>query len=107
MNVNLRAGEFQLKSKLNPKSLADETVGLKKTDLVEIEKLKNERRRKELCKLKASNSRLYDVKLEEKVFRNRDCVDYLKNEVNKSALRMLHVKSGVNITDAIYRVEEK
>ena len=37
MNINLRAGEFLLKSKLNPKSSAGETVGLKKTDLVEIE----------------------------------------------------------------------
>ena len=107
MNVNLRPGEFLLKSKLNPKSSAGETVGLKKNDLVEIEKLKNEKKRKELGKLKASNSRLYDVKLEEKVFRNRDCVDYLKNEVAKSAMRMMHVKSGVAITDAIYRVEEQ
>ena len=34
MNGNLRAGEFLLKSKLNPKSSAGETVGLKKTDIV-------------------------------------------------------------------------
>ena len=69
--------------------------------------MKNDKKRKELGRLKASNSKLYDVKLEEKVFRNRDCLDYLKNEVTKSALRMSHVKSGVTITDAIYRVEEQ
>ena len=80
---------------------------MKKTDLVELEKLKVERRRRDINLLKASNSKLYDVKLEEKVFRNRDCVDYLKKEVTKSASRILHVKSGVAITDAINRVEEQ
>ena len=95
-----------LKSKLNPKSSGEETVGLKKIDPVVVENLKNERKRKELLKLKASNSRLYDVQLEEKVFKNRDCVDYLKNEVHKSTMRMQHVKSGVAITDAIHKVED-
>ena len=80
---------------------------MKKTDLVELEKLKVERKRRDINLLKASNSKLYDVKLEEKVFRNRDCVDYLKKEVTKSASRILHVKSGVAITDAINRVEEQ
>ena len=107
MNINLRAGEFLLKSKLNPKSAAGETVGLKKTDLVEIQQKDNKKKEKELGRLKYKNSKLYDITLEEKVFRNRDCVEYLKNEVKKSANRMLHVKSGVSITDAIYRVEEQ
>ena len=75
--------------------------------MVELEKLKNERKRKDLGTIKGQNSRLYDVRLEEKVFRNRDCVDYLKKEVSKSATRILHVKSGVPISDAINRVEEQ
>ena len=48
---------------------------------------------------------LYDKNLNEKTFKMRDNGDFLRKEVNKSALRIQAVKSGIYVSDAIAKIE--
>lgn len=74
-------------------------------DLVAQLQAIEEAKKQELLATKRKYGQLYDGKIDELAFKNRDNGEFLRKEVSKSQMRMQAVKSGIYVQDAITKVE--
>jgi exosome complex RNA-binding protein Rrp4 len=92
----LKAGEYLLRSEINPGADNNQKV-LKKMDLVAQLQAIEEAKKQELLATKRKYGQLYDGKIDELAFKNRDNGEFLRKEVSKSQMRMQAVKSGIYV----------